>query len=74
MSKLASTARIVVTLFMARTFGRYEHSVWNGEFHYARYHWRGRSWAIPTSHIEDEAAEEFAERQMRKQQAREEYA
>ena len=47
MSKLFSTLRIVVTLFMARTFGRYEHSGWNGEFEYARYRWAGKSWVIP---------------------------
>lgn len=51
--KLTSTTRLCATLFMARMFGRYEHSGWNGEFEYARYSWRGQSWAIPTSPIEE---------------------
>jgi hypothetical protein len=51
--KLASTAKIVATLTMARTFGQYEHTVWNGDFTYAQYRWRGQSWAIPTSAMED---------------------
>ena len=48
MRKLLSTIRIAGTLAMARTFGRYEHSGWNGEFSYARYRFAGRSWVIPT--------------------------
>lgn len=52
--KLLSTMRILATLFMARTFGHYEVSVWNGEFGFARYHWRGRTWAFPTSPIEED--------------------
>ena len=47
--KLGSTLRLAGTLICARTFGQYEISVWNGEFSYARYTWRGRSWAFPTS-------------------------
>lgn len=53
MVKLLHTIRIAATLTLARTFGTYEHSVWNGEFNYARYAWRGKSWAIPTSPIEE---------------------
>lgn len=50
--KLLSTTRICFTLFCARTFGAYQHTVWNGEFEYARYRWRGHDWAVPTSAIE----------------------
>jgi hypothetical protein len=52
--KFMSTIRIAATLVMARTFGRYEHSVCDLDHEYARYHWRGRSWAFPTSHIRGE--------------------
>ena len=52
MSKLLNTTRLCATLFLARTFGRYEHTVWNGEFEYHRYAWRGQSWAFPVSPIE----------------------
>ena len=52
--KFASTFRILATLAMARTFGRYERTVWNGELQYARYRWRGRSWAIPTHPIDED--------------------
>ena len=48
--KLGSTLSIVFNLGMARTFGRYRRSGWNGEFDYALYEWRGRLWTIPTSH------------------------
>lgn len=47
--KLLSTCRILLNLGMARTFGRYLHSEWNGEMDYAVYEWRGRTWAFPTS-------------------------
>lgn len=49
--KLRSTLGIIATLFMARTFGKYQHSAYDG-FGYAIYHWRGRDWAIPTGPIE----------------------
>lgn len=48
MKKLFSTLKICTTLFMARTFGEYKHSGWNGEFEYARYIWKGEDWIIPT--------------------------
>lgn len=51
MRKLADTIRICATLFMARTFGRYEHSVWDGQRDYARYVWRGKVWAFPTEPV-----------------------
>lgn len=47
--KLRNTLRIVMTLAMARTFGRYRHSGWNGINSYACYAWRGREWSIPTA-------------------------
>lgn len=49
--KAWSTARIITVLACARTFGEYEHSGWNGDFEYARYKWRGKSWIIPTGPV-----------------------
>ena len=49
--KLRSTLRIVCTLFLARTFGQYRHSVGGGDFDYAIYIWRGEEWAIPTAPV-----------------------
>jgi hypothetical protein len=46
--KLANTFRILACLGMARTFGQYEHSVWDAGMNYARYRWRGRVWTFPT--------------------------
>ncbi len=51
--KAFSTAKILFCLGMARTFGVYVHTVWNGQFDYAVYRWRGKTWAIPTATIED---------------------
>jgi hypothetical protein len=48
MLKFANTLRLCASLLMARTFGRYLHSGWNGDVEYARYEWRGREWVIPT--------------------------
>lgn len=45
--KLLKTIKIAATLAMARTFGRYVNSGWNGDFEYARYAWRGQEWCIP---------------------------
>lgn len=50
--KLRSTLSILATLFMARTFGRYEHTVFDGDMEYARYVWRGEVWAFPTTAME----------------------
>jgi hypothetical protein len=33
---------------MARMFGEYHHSGWNGQVEFARYRWRGEEWLIPT--------------------------
>jgi len=52
LAKLIKTMRICATLFMARTFGEYEHSGWNGDHDYVQYNWRGKSWRIPTSEVE----------------------
>ena len=51
--KLRSTVSILCCLFMARMFGEYQHSV-NSDSEYAVYEWRGKRWAIPTSHITDD--------------------
>jgi hypothetical protein len=52
--KLRSTARILLALGLARTFGEYVHSGWNGEFDFTRYRWRGKEWIIPTSAVESD--------------------
>lgn len=52
--KLANTLRILACLGMARTFGQYEHSVWDAGMNYARYRWRGHVWTFPTSPMEAE--------------------
>lgn len=49
MRKALDTIRLTLTLALARTFGQYIHSGWNGEFEYARYRWRGKEWVIPTA-------------------------
>jgi hypothetical protein len=51
--KLGRTIRTLSCLFMARTFGEYHHTVWDGGFTYARYQWRGKVWAVPTGPLED---------------------
>ena len=48
MRKLWSTIRICATIIVARHFGQYVHSGWDGEHSYARYRWRGRDVFIPT--------------------------
>ena len=50
--KLLKTLRIASTLMLARTFGRYVHSGYNGKFEYAQYEWRGREWVFPLTPIE----------------------
>ena len=49
MRKFYSTLRIAVTLIMARTFGAYSHSGWNGVHDFAQYRWRGKTYSIPTA-------------------------
>lgn len=53
MAKLLNTLRICACLFMARTFGRYQHSGWDGTLHYHRYEWRGREWIIPAGPVDE---------------------
>lgn len=52
--KLIKTIRICSTLFIARTFGEYNHSGWNGVFDYASYNWRGETYHIPLGPIDKE--------------------
>lgn len=52
--KLLRTLSILSKLGMARMFGEYVHSGWNGQCEYARYRWRGKEWIIPTSPIDEE--------------------
>jgi hypothetical protein len=49
--KLYSTIKIISNLALARTFGTYIHSGWDGTIAYARYKWRGKEWIIPTSSV-----------------------
>ncbi len=51
--KLGGTVRILGRLFMARTFGEYRHSGWDGSIAYARYSWRGKDWIIPTGAVDE---------------------
>lgn len=50
--KLGKTSAMLFCLFMARMFGEYRHSGWDGVIEYARYSWRGHDWIIPTSAAE----------------------
>lgn len=45
--KLLKTLKIAFTLVLARTFGKYIHSGWDGLSEYALYEWRGQEWAFP---------------------------
>ncbi len=50
--KLRSTIRIIATLAMARTFGKYVHSTGGHGFpDCAVYQWRGKVWSIPTGPV-----------------------
>lgn len=49
--KLFRTVRICGCILMARTFGYYVHSGFDGVNEYAQYRWRGREWRIPTFHF-----------------------
>ena len=51
--KLWSTLRMLTILGLARTFGHYQHSAGDNGLNYARYTWRGKDWAFPTSHFEE---------------------
>ncbi len=50
--KFWRSVAIATTLIMARTFGRYLHSGWNGIHNFAKYEWRGEVWYFPTSPAE----------------------
>lgn len=52
MKKFGLTLKIAFTLIMARTFGRYVSSGWNGHCEYARYEWRGREWMFPLAPVD----------------------
>lgn len=52
MSKLWHTLKMAGRMTMARTFGEYETSGWDGNVDFAIYRWRGRSWFIPLSCID----------------------
>ncbi len=46
--KFCSTLGICARIIMARTFGEYVHSGWNGQCAVARYRWRGHDYFIQT--------------------------
>jgi hypothetical protein len=50
--KLGRTLGMLTCLFMARMFGQYRHSGWDGVISYARYSWFGYEWIFPTSAVE----------------------
>jgi len=52
MRKFMQSLRIASTLVMARTFGQYVNSGWNGEFEYSKYIWRGNAWIIPLTPVQ----------------------
>lgn len=52
--KAWQTFKICKTLFMARTFGEYKHSGWNGRFDYCSYRYKGRTYDIPMSPASEE--------------------
>lgn len=47
--KFFKTVRIVFVLLMARTFGSYKFSGWNGHCHYCVYEFWGKVWFVPLS-------------------------
>ena len=51
--KLFNTLKIVIILALARTFGHYHRSGWNGYYHYAVYTWRDKTWVFPTTSMKD---------------------
>ena len=55
--KLGRALKMLGILFLARMFGQYVHSAWDG-FHYARYRWRGREYAFPTSAFDEPEAKQ----------------
>lgn len=46
--KFASSVRVAWCSLMARTFGVYVHSGWDGVNEYSQYRWRDQEWRIPT--------------------------
>ena len=54
MKKLFNTIGVCFTLFLARTFGTYIESGWNGIHDYAIYKWRGKSYTFPLSENDEE--------------------
>lgn len=53
-NKLLNTIHILSCLALARLFGHYEHSGFNGDYPYAKYYWRGKPWIIPTGPCESD--------------------
>lgn len=57
LSKLCRTVSLLSKFLMARMFGEYVHSGWNGQVSFARYRWRGEEWLIPTGPLERDYSE-----------------
>ena len=51
--KFVSSVCICSTLLLARTFGRYVHTIFDGRLTYAEYEWRGQRYAIPTEPLKE---------------------
>ena len=47
-TKFFHTLRVCAGIIMARTFGTYLHSGWDGDRDFCIYEWRGRKYYIPT--------------------------
>lgn len=47
--KLLNTISMLHTLFMARMFGEYIHSIGDAHLEYAVYKWGDKYWAIPST-------------------------
>lgn len=63
--KFKSTLAICGRILMARTFGKYAHSGWNGQNDYALYRWRDRDYFIQITPAKPENPEPLGSPTMR---------
>lgn len=54
MRKFTNTLGIAARIVLARTFGQYVHSGWDGTRDYCKYKWREQVFLIPTSPDEND--------------------
>jgi len=57
MSKLWHTLKMCACMAMARTYGEYINSGWDGQCDFSVYLWRGRYWFIPLGPMEGSGLE-----------------